>query len=102
MEHNYRCCMCPRINSDSPICPGIPGTPHPHPDPCLFVKKYRDSRGWIYFVRSGIGGATTFKTFYQKPGKNPHGWKPVPWRNSFDEAQADLNREAEKRGWKEV
>ena len=98
----FRCCMCPNIDKPNRICPGIPGTPHPNDSPCRFVKTYRDSRGWEYFVRSGIG-ANTFKTFYQNPKQaGSHGWRPVPWRDSFDEAQADLNMEAEKRGWEEL
>lgn len=24
----YRCCMCPNVESDRKICPGIKGTPH--------------------------------------------------------------------------
>lgn len=97
-----RCCMCPQKLNSSRICLGIPGTPHPDESPCRFVKVYQDKRGWRYFVRSGIG-ANTFKTFYQNPKQaGSHGWRPVSWRDSFDEAQTDLNREAEKRGWEEV
>lgn len=97
-----RCCMCPQKIDSSRICPGIPGTPHPNESPCRFVKTYRDSRGWEYFVRSGIGG-DTYKTFYRKPGKeSSRGWRPVPWRDNFDDAQIDLNVEADIRGWEEV
>lgn len=98
MPGNYfRCCLCPQANSDSRICPAPGGD-----KPCKFVKRYVDDRGWEYFVRPGIGG-NTFKTFYLQPGKaSAHGWRPVPWRYNFDAAQADLNREAEKRGWEEV
>lgn len=99
----FRCCMCPQRDSKSPICPGIPGSLHPDDSPCRFVKVYRDVRGWEYFVRPGISG-TTFKTFYRKPGKSAggHGWRPVAWRDSFDAAQADLNREAKRRGFQEA
>ena len=98
----FRCCMCPQKLDSSRICPGIPGTPHPSPSPCRFVKVYRDSRGWEFFVGSGICG-DEYKTFYQKPEKfRAYGCRLVPWRDSFDEAQADLNMEAEKRGWEEV
>jgi hypothetical protein len=52
---------------------------------------------------SGIG-ENTYKARYQKPEKNGSaGWKgvaAVPWRKSFDEAQADLNALAEKKGWR--
>lgn len=97
-----RCCMCRQETDFSRICPGIPGTPHPNPTPCRFVKVYQDKRGWKYYVRSGIG-RNTYKTFYYAPQQSgAHGWRRVPWRNSFDEAQIDLNIEAKKRGWEEV
>ena len=103
-----RCCMCPQSNSASRICPGITGSTHPNESQCKFVKRYRDERGWVYFVLAGIGlvsgiGQDMYKSLYQKPGKTSvHGWRSVPWRESFDAAQADLNREAKKREWKEV
>lgn len=99
----FRCCMCPNESAlGSAICPGIPNTTHPEPSPCRFVKVYRDSRGWEYFVRGGIG-SLEFKTFYRKPGiRREHGWGPVPWRKTFDAAQADLNEQANKRGFSEV
>lgn len=97
-----RCCMCPNIQSNTRTCPGIPGTPHPIPGVCRFVRKYIDARGWKYRVMSGIGG-DTFKARYQKPEKTgSDGWKgvaAVPWRKTFDEAQEDLNRLACDRGW---
>lgn len=99
---DMRCCMCPNIQKNLPTCPGIPGTPHPSPSPCRFVKAYIDERGWKYKVMSGIG-ENTFKARYQKPDKQGStGWKglaAVPWRKSFDEAQADLNAHAKKKGW---
>ncbi|WP_371380856.1 hypothetical protein [Sporomusa aerivorans] len=103
----FRCCMCPQKNDSSRICPGVPGILHPNESPCRLVKAYKDNRGWEYFVQAGIGG-DTYKTFYRKPGKAGKGlirgkcWRPVPWRDSFDEAQIDLNIEAEKRGWEEI
>ena len=97
---DFRCCMCPNVNDKSAICPGIEGTPHPEPSVCRFVKSYIDDRGWVYFVRAGIGG-NTFKTFFKKPGKNEHGYKGLPWRDSFDEAQSDLNKMAKTKGWME-
>lgn len=97
-----RCCMCPNVQKDTQECPGIPGTPHPTASRCRFVKTYIDSRGWKYRVMSGLG-ENTFKARYQKPEKHGDtGWKglaSVPWRKSFDEAQADLNLLAEKKGW---
>ena len=67
-------------------------------------KKYIDSRGWKYQVMSGLG-QDTFKARYQRPEKHGDvGWKglaSVPWRKTFEEAQADLNRLAQEKGWKE-
>ena len=101
---NMRCCMCPNIGKDSKECPGIPGTLHPTSSTCRFVKNYIDDRGWKYKVMPGIG-ENSFKARYQKPDKQGNaGWKgltAVPWRNSFDEAQADLNSYAKRKGWSE-
>ena len=67
-------------------------------------KKYIDSRGWKYKVMGGLGD-NTFKARYQRPEKHGDvGWKglaSVPWQNTREEAQADLDRLAEKKGWKE-
>lgn len=99
-----RCCMCPNLQKGSLTCPGIPGTPHPHSSPCVFVRMYIDSRGWKYRAMPGLGG-NTFKARYQKPEKHgSNSWKGVsalPWRPSFDEAQADLNAYAKQKGWSE-
>lgn len=99
-----RCCMCPNIQTAAQDCPGLPGTPHPINSKCRFVKRYKDSRGWKYKVMSGIG-SDTFKARYQKPDKTGSaGWKGVatlPWRATFDDAQADLNRMAHEKGWQE-
>ena len=100
----FRCCMCLNTNQNTNICLGIPGTPHPHTSQCRFVKCYVDERGWKYKVMSGIG-ENRFKARYQKPDKTgDYGWKglaTVPWRDTFDEAQTDLNMLAEKKGWNE-
>ena len=100
-----RCCMCPNIQRNDRTCPGVPGSMHSSPSPCRFVKAYVDERGWKYKVMSGIG-QNTYKARYQKPEKNgpETGWKglaAVPWRTTFDEAQADLNAYAKKKGWSE-
>lgn len=67
-------------------------------------KKYIDNRGWKYQVIGGLG-ENTFKARYQRPEKHGDvGWKglaAVPWRGSREEAQADLDQLAEKKGWKE-
>lgn len=103
LEH--RCCMCPNIEKQDTTCPGIPGTSHPNPDPCRFVKKYIDERGWKYKVMSGIGEKPAFKARYQKPEKSGStGWKgltALPWQPCFDLAQADLNAYAKKKKWRE-
>lgn len=69
----------------------------------MLKKKYVDNRGWKYKVMGGIGEA--FKARYQKPDKEGDvGWKgvaAVPWRKTFEEAQADLDRLAGEKGWKE-
>lgn len=96
--------MCPNIQKPDKTCPGVPGTPHERADECRFVKSYKDERGWKYKVMSGIGG-DTFKARYQKPDKHgDNGWRglaALPWRDNFDEAQADLNAYAKKKGWVE-
>lgn len=67
-------------------------------------KKYIDSRGWKYQVMSGLG-EHCFKAQYQRSEKHGDvGWRglaAVPWRGSREEAQADLDLLAEKKGWKE-
>jgi len=67
-------------------------------------KKYIDERGWKYQVMSGLG-QNTFKARYQKSDKSgTDGWhcmKTLPWRNTPEEAQVDLDRAAQDRGWKE-
>lgn len=101
----HRCCMCPNIDKSSKVCPGIEGSLHPEPSVCRFVKTYTDDRGWIYFVRSGIG-SDRFKGFYAKneadykAGIRQHGMGALKWRTCFDEAQGDLNEYAKKKGWK--
>jgi len=95
----YRCCMCSQIEKNLIICSKIDTVLHPKATSCRFVKSYEDERGWQYFVRSGIG-SENFKIFYLKPGKNGgHGYRGTPWRDSFDEAQSDLNTVAEKKHW---
>lgn len=67
-------------------------------------KAYIDGRGWKYRVMPGLGEGA-YKARYQK--ENHHGgggWKCVaalPWRGSSEEAQADLDRLAVKKGWSE-
>ena len=62
------------------------------------MNAYIDERGWQYRVMGGIGGS--FKARYLKPGASS--WKGVAaleWRWRFEEAQADLDRMAQAKGW---
>ena len=62
------------------------------------MNAYIDERGWRYRVMGGMGGA--FKARYLKPGASS--WKGVAaleWRRSAEEAQADLDRMAQEKGW---
>lgn len=94
----YRCCMCPNIGTANTVCPAGMWKGE---TPCRFVKAYTDSRKATYFVRGSIG-ADCYKTFVLKPLKSSsHGFRALPWRDSFDEAQADLNRYAKKHAWSE-
>ena len=104
-EHlQMRCCMCPNIQKNDTVCPGIPGTLHHHDRTCRFVKCYIDERGWKYRVMCGIGNGS-FKARYQKPEKvGSSGWKGVtslPWKDNFDAVQSDLNKLAQHNGWEE-
>lgn len=68
-------------------------------------RAYQDSRGWRYRVMGGIT-ADSFKARYQKPEhQGSTGWKglaAVPWRETREEAQADLDALAVRKGWQEV
>lgn len=69
--------------------------------------KYSDSKGRLIFVSSGLGG-DQYMTMY----KNPDKWtsagmhrlksKELPLRDTKEEAQADLDALAKKKGWKEA
>lgn len=101
----FRCCMCPNSykNPMSRKCP--PGPFKNEVTLCRFVKAYVDDRGWKYKVMSGIGDEQ-FKTRFQKPDQEGDlGWKGVrsfKWRQTFDEAQSDLNEHAREKGWDEI
>lgn len=97
-----RCCMCPNICNASTVCPGIPGTPHPDPSPCRFVKEYVDSSGWRYRIMFREGSRS-----YTLCCKSPcySGWHYAPglWNcDTFDEGQSALNDMAREREWKEA
>lgn len=67
-------------------------------------KKYIDARGWKYRVMGGLGDGA-YKARYQRvEHQGSVGWKCVaalPWRATREEAQADLDKLAEKKGWRE-
>lgn len=64
-------------------------------------KKYKDSRGWKYQAMGGIVD-NAWKARYQRAEQRGHvGWKGVdslPWRESREKAQADLERLAGQKG----
>ena len=67
----------------------------------LPAAEYKDKRGWRYKVMPGIG-PSAFKTRCLRPDKaDTDSWKcyaKLPWRNTFDEAQADLDGYASEKG----
>lgn len=75
------------------------------PTPAVEVldkKVYRDNRGWVFFVRSGLG-ENTFKAFYAKNVEDfqrnirCHAVKSLEWRGTENLAQVDLDRYAAKK-----
>lgn len=68
----------------------------------MIHRLYEDERGWRYRVFPGIG-RNTYKARYLTPGMAS--WKCVarlPWRDSIEEAQEDLDQLAKKKGWRAV
>ena len=65
----------------------------------LDKKVYRDNRGWVFFVRSGLG-ENTFKAFYAKNVEDYqrnircHAVKSLEWRGTENLAQVDLDKYA--------
>ena len=67
-------------------------------------KIYVDSRGWMYQVMPGIAGGEKpkHKIRYRKPDKvSWHGLPTVQWHDDPEEAEAELEAQAAKKGWKE-
>lgn len=66
---------------------------------------YIDERGWMFKVMPGIGGYC-YKARYNKKGLDEKlGWKcaaALPWRDSFEFAQADLDAYAKKKGMRKI
>lgn len=65
------------------------------------MKEYVDSRGWHYRVMPGIVDKS-YKARYQVPGNVR--WRCVvrlPWRETPEAAQEDLDRMAQEKRWRE-
>ncbi len=95
----WRCCLCPNINEQKTICPAIYFKQEE--TQCRFVKIYIDAREWLFKVMYDDYDKG-YKSHYKRPGRK--GWSRMShfeFRESFDDAQADLNSYAEKKGWKE-
>jgi hypothetical protein len=92
----YRCCMCPNIDTPQ-------NTQCPADHPCRFVKAYRD-QGRVLFVTDAFSGGRVWFTGYRKPsGALKRVCSPsLPVRKNHDEAQADLNQWAQKKGLPEA
>jgi hypothetical protein len=93
--------MCPAGFGET-----VPAEEHPDGKSCSFILRFKDDRGWTYFVRAGLGG-NQFKPFYKKDPEKPagigeHAYRNLPWRGTFDGAQADLNKLAQEKGWEVV
>lgn len=63
---------------------------------------YQDTRGWLYYVRQGLGEPPVYKAFYnKKPDALPsstgwHGVRTLEYRNNTIDATADLISYARK------
>lgn len=98
----FRCCMCPNIDQDSSVCPGIPGALHPDPSPCRFVKEYADDSEWRYKVKFQPR-TNDFAIVFKIPRRAE--WiRSAIFQHfeSFDEGQSMLNLYAEFACLKEV
>jgi hypothetical protein len=68
------------------------------------LAKYTDGKGRIYFVRGELG--EPFRAYYidqksDKPNKL-HSVRQLKWRDNIYDAQVDLGKLAEQKGWKEI
>ena len=64
---------------------------------------YEDELGRCYLVPDFPLGKRGFKAHYYEPHRaGGFRCRNVPWRKSWEEAQADLDELAAKRGWKEI
>lgn len=97
----WRCCMCPRINENTTICPT--GPLKEEETTCNFVVTWIDERGWKYKVMSGIGPSRYKGRYQDDKHSGTTGWKgmrQLPWHETFDRAQEDLNKYALLKNWK--
>lgn len=80
-----------RLTGDGEIPEGVPFIP---------LTSYQDNRGWKFRVKTGLD-ENTCKAFYQKAeysgSASWHGVRSLPWRESFYEAQKDLDEYAKKK-----
>lgn len=66
---------------------------------------YKDKRGWLYKVKSGISEPRQWKVFYWKPRKDGnlsvgwHGAHGFKWWPTKEEAAQELRNLAMLRGW---
>lgn len=68
------------------------------------MTKYIDRKGQKYQVMGGIR-LDSYKARYQKTDKTGrdgwHGVRSLPWRDTKEKAQADLDALAKEKGWEE-
>jgi hypothetical protein len=94
--------MCPNINvPHRKICP--PGGPQQKKETlCRFVKSFTDENGYRVFVS---WAETSLEHWFSVREGNGKGLprvktKFLPMRDTFDEAQSDLNKYAKSKGWR--
>lgn len=101
MIRNVRCCMCPNGGgSENKVCPAG-GLLKPTETVCDFVLDYYDKDGALVCVSPGRDGHTWMTVRKKTPRSG--GWRVIsndlPVCRTRDEAQADLNAYAQKKGW---
>jgi hypothetical protein len=98
--------MCPNRNIPiRKICP--PGGPSEKPETlCRFVVAFLDDNGYKVFVSNGIdsSGKKWFSVRQKDANRGTHRIKAeaLPIRETFDEAQYDLNMYAHEKRWKKA
>jgi hypothetical protein len=94
--------MCPNgKNSSSLICPGAEGTLHPKTTQCDFVCTFFDDKGCGIVVARGLGRNQYMAMRPSLSGSHHRVKSPsLPVRETFDEAQTDLNNYAAIKKWR--